>query len=50
MADRLLSDAARTQVVKLDGEPLTMWENFERFAGYVRKPSVTDSALSGPVS
>jgi RDD family len=25
---------ARTQVVKLDGEPLTMWESFERFGGY----------------
>jgi streptogramin lyase len=24
----------RTQVVKLDGEPLTMWESFERFGGY----------------
>lgn len=25
---------ARTQVMKLDGEPLTLWESFERFGGY----------------
>ena len=25
---------ARIRILKLDGEPLTLWESFERFGGY----------------